>query len=65
VPGDRRAVHVTLTDAGHRAAAAFNAEVGAELSRLVSPLAERDGEHFRSTIAEIIASCRSSRPDHC
>ena len=64
-PGDRRAVHVTLTDAGHRAAAAFNAEVGAERSRLVSPLAEQDREHFRSTIAEIIASCRSCRPDRC
>ena len=56
---------LTLTDAGHRAAAAFNADVGAELSLLVAPLAEQDREHFRSTIAEIIASCRSSRPDHC
>jgi DNA-binding MarR family transcriptional regulator len=65
VPGDRRAVHVTLTDAGHRAAAAFNAEVSAELSRLVTPLAAQDREHFRSTMAEIIASCRTSRPDHC
>ena len=65
VPGDRRAVHVTLTEAGHRAAAAFNAEVSAELSRLVAPLAEPDREHFRSTVAEVIASCRASRPDHC
>jgi DNA-binding MarR family transcriptional regulator len=65
VPGDRRAVHVTLTDAGHRAAAAFNAEVSAELCRLVSPLAAPDRDHFRSTVAEVLASCRASRPDHC
>jgi DNA-binding MarR family transcriptional regulator len=66
VPGDRRALQVTLTDAGHRAAAAFHAEVSAELGRLISPLAPPDREQFRSAMAEIIASCRaSSRPDHC
>ena len=65
VPGDRRALQVTLTDAGHQAAAAFHAEVSAELCRLVAPLAEQDREHLRSTMAEIIASCRTSRPDHC
>jgi DNA-binding MarR family transcriptional regulator len=61
VPGDRRALQVTLTDAGHRAAAAFHAEVGAELSRLTSALAPHDREQFRSTMAEIIARCRSDR----
>jgi DNA-binding MarR family transcriptional regulator len=60
VPGDRRALQVTLTDAGQRAAAAFHAEVGAELGRLVSSLAPRDREHFRATMAEIIARCRTS-----
>jgi DNA-binding MarR family transcriptional regulator len=65
VPGDRRALQVTLTDAGHQAAAAFQAEVSAELCGLVSHLAEPDREHLRSTIAEIIARCRTSRPDHC
>jgi DNA-binding MarR family transcriptional regulator len=65
VPGDRRALQVTLTDAGQQAAAAFHAEVGAELSRLTSALAPHDRERFRSTMAEIIASCRSSRSDHC
>ena len=30
-------------------------EVGAELSRLVAPLAPRDREHFRAALAEIIA----------
>lgn len=61
VPGDRRALQVTLTDAGHRAAAAFHAEIGAELGRLISPLAPHDREHFRSTMAEILARCRTSR----
>jgi len=65
VPGDRRALQVTLTDAGQRAAAAFHAEVSAELSRLISPLAPHDREQFRATMAEIIARCRASRPGHC
>jgi DNA-binding MarR family transcriptional regulator len=65
VPGDRRALQVTLTDAGQRAAAAFHAEVGAELSRLTASLAPPDREHFRATVAEIIASCRTSPSDHC
>jgi DNA-binding MarR family transcriptional regulator len=64
VPGDRRALQVTLTDAGQQAAAAFHAEVGAELNRLIEPLAPHDREHFRRTMAEVIASCRTS-PDHC
>jgi DNA-binding MarR family transcriptional regulator len=65
VPGDRRALQATLTDAGQRAAAAFHAEVGAELSGLVSSLAPRDREQFRSTMAEIIARCRTSPAIHC
>jgi DNA-binding MarR family transcriptional regulator len=66
VPGDRRALRVTLTDAGRRAAAAFHAEVGAELGRLVSTLAPHDREHLRSTMAEIIARRRTSPPaDPC
>ena len=64
VPGDRRALQVTLTDVGHRTATAFHAELGAELSRLTSPLAARDREHFRTTVAEIIARCRTCLPDH-
>jgi DNA-binding MarR family transcriptional regulator len=55
VPGDRRALQATLTDAGRRAAAAFHAEVGAELSHLVAPLAPADREHFRAALTEIIA----------
>jgi DNA-binding MarR family transcriptional regulator len=65
VPGDRRALQVTLTDVGHRTAAAFHAEIGAELSRLIAPLAPNDREHFRGTVLEIIARCRTAHSDHC
>ncbi|MEV4182994.1 MarR family winged helix-turn-helix transcriptional regulator [Streptosporangium canum] len=59
-PDDRRALRATLTDVGHRAATAFHAEVSAELSHLTSPLADDDREHFRSTMAEIIARCKTA-----
>ena len=65
VPDDRRALQVTLTDAGQQAAAAFHAELGAQLSGLISSLAPQDREHFRSTMAEIIARCRTCLPGHC
>lgn len=65
VPGDRRALQVTLTEGGYQAAAAFHAEIGAELGRLIAPLAAHDREHFRSTVAEIIARCRTAAADHC
>jgi DNA-binding MarR family transcriptional regulator len=47
---------VTLTDAGRRSAAAFHAEVTAELSRLLSPLAPEDREQFRTAMARITQS---------
>jgi DNA-binding MarR family transcriptional regulator len=53
VPGDRRALRVTLTDAGRRSAAAFHAEVTAELSQLLSPLAPQDREQFRTAMAKV------------
>ncbi|MGW0203609.1 hypothetical protein [Nonomuraea sp. NPDC003201] len=60
VPGDRRALQVTLTDAGHEAATAFHAEVSVELDRLVAPLAPDVRERFGDTMAEIIEKCRGS-----
>jgi DNA-binding MarR family transcriptional regulator len=56
VPGDRRALRVTLTDAGRRSAAAFHAEVTAELSQLLVPLAPQDREQFRTAMAKITRS---------
>ena|SRR5256885_3367526 len=55
VPGDRRAVQVTLTAAGRRAAAAFHADMNAELGQLIAPLKPRDREQFRAALGEIIA----------
>ena len=54
VPGDRRAVRVTLTETGSRAAAAFHADVDTELGHLLTPLTPRDRAHFRRCLAEII-----------
>ena len=61
VPGDRRALHVTLTDIGRRAATAFHAEATEELNYLLSSLPSRDREHFRRSMAKIIAG-RQARP---
>ncbi|SEH03824.1 DNA-binding transcriptional regulator, MarR family [Nonomuraea solani] len=61
VPGDRRAVQVTLTDAGRQAAIAFHGEVGDELSHLTASLGPDDREHFRTTMAEIIDRCETAR----
>lgn len=56
VPGDRRALRVTLTEAGRRSAAAFHAQVTAELDQLLSPLAPTAREQFRTAMAEITKS---------
>ena len=62
VPDDRRALHVTLTDAGRRAATAFHREVTAELGQLLSALPPRDREQFRRATAVLIARCGAARP---
>ena len=59
VPGDRRALQVTLTAAGRRAATAFHADVGEALNKLIGGLGPADREHFRVTMAGILSSCRS------
>jgi DNA-binding MarR family transcriptional regulator len=62
VPGDRRAVRVTLTDAGRQAATAFHAEVTAELGHLTSALAPHDREQFGRVMTEMLAMCGAP---HC
>ena len=60
VPGDRRAVQVTLTDAGRRAATAFHADVGEALNKLHRRHSgPADREHFRATMAGIITNAGS------
>ena len=56
VPGDRRALRVTLTEAGRRSASAFHVEVTAALSQLLLPLAPQDREQFRTAMAKITQS---------
>jgi DNA-binding MarR family transcriptional regulator len=62
VHGDRRAWHVTLTEAGRRAAAAFQSKVTAELESLLPALAPDDREHFRRGMVAIIAGCGAGGP---
>jgi DNA-binding MarR family transcriptional regulator len=61
VPGDRRALRVTLTGSGRQAAAAFHADASAELNQLLSPLAPGDRQDFRTGLAKITAT-RSDLP---
>jgi DNA-binding MarR family transcriptional regulator len=56
VPGDRRALRVTLTDAGRQAAAACHREVCAEVARLVSGLGPDELDRFRQGLGRILAS---------
>jgi DNA-binding MarR family transcriptional regulator len=56
VPGDRRALRVAPTEAGRQAAAAYTAEIAAELRRLVSGLSPHDREHLRRALAEIVTA---------
>ncbi len=53
VPGDRRAVSVTLTPAGLAAAAAFHREVSAELTRLTDVLPPAECARFGASLARI------------
>ncbi len=61
VPDDRRALHVTLTDAGRRAATAFHLEVTTELGQLLSALDPQDRDDFQRAVAVIIARCGATR----
>jgi DNA-binding MarR family transcriptional regulator len=62
VPGNRRALQVTLTDAGRQTATAFHAEISAELIRLIDPLTPHDRDHFRDAMTRIISTCGSGPP---
>jgi DNA-binding MarR family transcriptional regulator len=63
VRGDRRALHVALTETGQQSASAFHSEVTAELEKLLSSLTPEDRERFRKTMAAIIAACRAHPPE--
>lgn len=54
VPGDRRALKVTLTSAGARTATAFHADAVERLNRLLSPLTSTELDHLRGAMAKIV-----------
>ncbi|MEU8221268.1 MarR family transcriptional regulator [Kribbella sp. NPDC048915] len=60
VPGDRRAVRVTPTEHGRRAAKAFHTEADGSLNGLIGHLGPADREQFRAIMAGIVARCRTS-----
>lgn len=60
VPGDRRAVQVTLTEAGRQAATAFHADLGTALGELTAPMPAADLELFRRAVEGILLRCRTS-----
>ena len=55
VEGDRRALRVTLTARGRRAAKAFHATATERLDDLLSPLAPGEREQFRRALVKILA----------
>jgi DNA-binding MarR family transcriptional regulator len=55
VPGDRRALRVSLTDAGRRAATAFHGDVTEQLDEVLSPLTATEREQFRTAVTKLVA----------
>lgn len=56
VPGDRRALRVTLTAAGERAAIAVHDEISVEVSRLAADLSATEREQLLATLGRIITA---------
>lgn len=65
VPEDRRALQITLTEAGRQAGEAFHAEVTAALDELVAPLAPRVHEQFGRALTEILTAASLGAFDQC
>jgi DNA-binding MarR family transcriptional regulator len=56
VPGDRRALRVTLTAAGEQAAITVHDEISAEVVRLADALPGPDREHFRALLGLVVTA---------
>jgi DNA-binding MarR family transcriptional regulator len=56
VPGDRRALRVTLTPAGEQAAIAVHDEVSAQVIRLAAALSAADRERLRALLGQVVAA---------
>ncbi|MFD7312292.1 MarR family winged helix-turn-helix transcriptional regulator [Promicromonospora sp. NPDC059942] len=61
VPGDRRAVQVSLTDAGTQAVAAFEAGVTSALDGLLATLPAGDRPEFRRLASAVVLAARGAR----
>jgi len=61
VPGDRRAVQVSLTDAGTQAVAAFEAGVTSALDGLLATLPAEDRPEFRRLASAVVVAARVAR----
>lgn len=60
VPGDRRAVQVTLTDDGGQAMLAFETGVASALDELLAPLSAKDRSAFRRMASTIVGAARAA-----
>jgi len=60
VPGDRRAVQVTLTDDGGQAMLAFETGVASALDELLAPLPAKDRSAFRRMASAIVRAARAA-----
>ena len=60
VPGDRRAIQVTLTDDGGKALSAFQTGVASALDELLEPLPVKDRAAFRRLAAAVVGAARAA-----
>ena len=58
VPGDRRAIQVTVTDDGAKAVLAFEAAVASALDGLLAPLPVKDRAEFRRLTSAVVGAAR-------
>ncbi|WP_369372385.1 MarR family winged helix-turn-helix transcriptional regulator [Promicromonospora sp. Populi] len=62
VPGDRRAIQVTVTGDGAQAMLAFEAGVESALDELLAPLPTKDRAEFRRLTSAIVEAARTPSP---
>lgn len=61
-PGDRRSIHVSVTEAGAAAAAAFYSQLGQALEGLIAELPPKERDAFRAATTTIVSeSTRGAR----
>ncbi|HEY0187549.1 MAG TPA: MarR family transcriptional regulator [Cellulomonas sp.] len=61
VPGDRRSIHVVVTDAGATASTAFYRELGESLETLIAALPPTERDVFRADTETIVDAASGER----